>query len=57
MLVPKVHNRREVMDFKPISPCNVLYKIVTKVIANMMKHILDSIISDTQSAFSSLEEP
>lgn len=31
--------------------CNVVYKIVAKVLANYLKWILDDIISLTQSAF------
>ncbi|XP_050241121.1 uncharacterized protein LOC126690018 [Quercus robur] len=50
-LVPKVQNLERVMDFRPISLCNVIYKIVSKVIANRLKPLLNSIISEAQSAF------
>lgn len=39
------------MDYRPISICNVVYKIVAKVLANGMKPIISQIISLTQSAF------
>ena len=39
------------IDFRPINLCNVVFSITSKVIANNLKKILSSIISDTQSVF------
>ena len=40
-----------VNEFRPISCCNVLYKIIAKLIVQRLSVILDKLISPCQAAF------
>eukprot|EP00253_Pinus_taeda_P010854 PITA_10854 len=50
-LIPKDPNPQSFDRFRPISLCNVSYKIITKILANRLKNILPSIISENQGGF------
>ncbi|KAL5555386.1 hypothetical protein UlMin_037622 [Ulmus minor] len=50
-LLPKVKCPTHITKFRPISLCNVLYKIISKMLATRMRLVMDSIISEEQSAF------
>lgn len=51
VLIPKKQNPEMLSDMRPIALCNMLYKIVAKMLANRMKTVLGSVISEFQSVF------
>lgn len=50
-LIPKKTDASEIKDYRPIACCNVLYKVVSKILANRLKGLLPRIITENQSAF------
>lgn len=49
VLIPKVSNPRNLANFKPISLCMVIYKIVAKVVANRLQGVIGKCINNAQS--------
>ncbi|KAL0315180.1 UNVERIFIED_CONTAM: hypothetical protein Scaly_2881100 [Sesamum calycinum] len=50
-LVPKSEHSPSVADYRPISCCNVIYKVITKFIADRLSPALVQLIDSSQAAF------
>lgn len=50
-LIPKVKEPNTIQQYRPISLCNVSYKIITRAITNRLKSFTNDIIDPFQSAF------
>lgn len=49
-LIPKTKNPQKITEYRPISLCNVTYRILAKVLANRLKKVLPNVISESWSA-------
>ncbi|XP_077232161.1 uncharacterized protein LOC143866893 [Tasmannia lanceolata] len=50
-LIPKCNNASTPDQYRPISLCNHVYKVITKLMANRMREVMHRIINPSQSAF------
>ncbi|KAL0317947.1 UNVERIFIED_CONTAM: hypothetical protein Sangu_2209000 [Sesamum angustifolium] len=50
-LVPKSEHSPSVADYRPISCCNVIYKVITKIIADRLSPALMQLVDSSQAAF------
>eukprot|EP00253_Pinus_taeda_P016827 PITA_16827 len=50
-LIPKNDNLEDANGFRPIALCNVIYKIITTLIAKRLKPLFDKLISTEQTGF------
>ncbi|KAL5550707.1 hypothetical protein UlMin_000883 [Ulmus minor] len=51
VLVPKSKNPSNINHFRPIAVCNVIYKVISKLLADRLKPLLSWLICPTQGAF------
>ena len=50
-LIPKIQGPETLGNYRPISLCNTVYKVVTKIIVARLRPYLDKLISPMQTAF------
>ena len=50
-LISKIKHPKKVADFRPKSLCNVIYRLISKVVVNRLKKFLAQAILESQSAF------
>lgn len=50
-MIPKMDRPTKMTELRPISLCNVGYKIILKVLCQRLKSCLPRLISETQSVF------
>ena len=50
-LIPKKNNVLNIKDFTPISLVGSVYKLLSKVLANRLRMVLDKLISESQNSF------
>ncbi|XP_028761945.1 uncharacterized protein LOC114720467 [Neltuma alba] len=51
VLIPKVETPQTFRDLRPISLCNVIYKVFTKTLANRLKTIMPLLVAPNQCSF------
>lgn len=50
-LIPKTPSAFKVDQYRPIALCNVVYKLITKIIAGRLRPMLENIVHSSQATF------
>ncbi|XP_019181390.1 PREDICTED: uncharacterized protein LOC109176414 [Ipomoea nil] len=50
-LIPKKDNTESAADFRPITLLNVVFKIITKVVVNRLRPLMDKLVGPHQNSF------
>lgn len=51
VLIPNTDQPSHLKNFRPISLCNMIYKVITKVLVNKLRSFLDELISPLLGSF------
>ena len=51
VLIPKIQGPKTLGNFRLISLCNTIYKVVTKIIVARLRPLLEKLISPLQTSF------
>lgn len=51
VLLQKTENPTNIRDYRPISCCNVILKVITKIIVERLKRILPRLVNEVQGAY------
>uniref|UniRef100_A0A2N9HI48 Reverse transcriptase domain-containing protein n=1 Tax=Fagus sylvatica TaxID=28930 RepID=A0A2N9HI48_FAGSY len=51
VLIPKILNPSTITHFRPISLCNTIYKIISKLLVDRLRSVILNLVSPAQSAF------
>ncbi len=51
VLIPKVLNQSNINHYRPISLCNTIYKVISKLLVDRLRTVIWNLVSPAQFAF------